>query len=76
MVLAFKVWAYASSLPPDAPWPNTNFRTCLLCISWFLVPFISGLVSRTCDPHHRFIAAFEGISASILFSVIAKDFPF
>jgi hypothetical protein len=75
MVLGFRIWIYAKTLPPDAPWPNFGFRTCLFCGLWLGFPFVSGLVSRVCDPHHRLIAVFDGVSAPVLFFVMAKDFP-
>jgi hypothetical protein len=76
MVLAFRLWAYANSLTPDAPWPNPCFRTFLLCGVWFAFPIVAGLLSRVCDPHHRLIAVFEGASAPALFFFIASHSPF
>jgi hypothetical protein len=75
MIVGFRAWIYANSLSPDAPWPNLSFKTCLLCGLWVGLPLVSGLTSRICDPHHRFIAVFEGASAPALFFTIAKDFP-
>ncbi len=75
LILGFRLWNYANALPPDAPWPNANFRTCLLSGVWLAFPFFSGFIGRICDPHHRLIAVFEGASAPALFFLIAKDFP-
>src|SRR5664279_3115974 len=67
MVLAFRLLDYANTLPPEAPWPSAGFRTCILCALWLAFPFIFGLISRVCDPHHPLIAVFEGASAPALF---------
>jgi hypothetical protein len=75
LVLLFRLWVYANALAPDNAWPNASFRTCLLFAVWGAFPFASGLVSRICDPHHRFIAVFEGASGPALFFMVAKDFP-
>lgn len=75
LVLAFRVWTYANGLASNAPCPDLNFRTCLLGAVWIAFPFMSGLLSRVCEPHHPLIAVFEGVSAPALFSFIASDFP-
>src|SRR6266487_1628226 len=75
LILIFKVWTYANTLPADSPWPSLSFRTCLICGVWLVFPLLSGLMARICDPHHRFIATFDGASAPALFLLIAKDFP-
>ena len=74
-MLLFRLWVYANALAPDNAWPNASFRTCLLFAVWGAFPFASGLVSRVCDPHHRFIAVFDGASGPALFFMVAKDFP-
>src|SRR6266550_8061394 len=63
IVVLFRLWFYAGELTPDAPWPHFGFRTLLLCGLRFVFPFVSGFVSRACEPHHRLIAVFEGASA-------------
>jgi len=74
IVVLGRLWFYASSLTPDAPWPSIGFRTCLLCVFSLAFPIVSGLVSRVCEPHHRLIAVFEGAAAPALFIEIARDF--
>jgi hypothetical protein len=74
-VLLFRLWLYANSLAPNDAWPTPNYRLCLLCAVWGAFPFASGLVSRICDPHHPFLAVFEGASGPALFLMVARDFP-
>lgn len=76
IVIVFRLLTFANSLPMDAPWPDPTFRNCLLCLLWLIFPFVSGVISRVCDPHHPLIAVFEGASAPALFFAIAKDFHF
>ena len=75
MVLAFRAWNYANRLTPEAPWPNPCFRTCLLGVLWFVLPFVSGATSRVFDPQSRLHAAIEGAIAPTLFWLIAQHFP-
>jgi hypothetical protein len=74
IIVAFRLYLYASVLPINAPWPNLCFKTCVQCGFWLLFPVISGFLSRVCEPHHRLIAVFEGASAPALFLFLAKDF--
>jgi hypothetical protein len=74
-VALWRLWFYASDLTPDAPWPHASFRTCLFCFLWFALPFVSGLLSRVCEPRHRLMAVFEGATAPALFIAVARDFP-
>jgi len=76
VIIVFRLLTFANSLPLDAPWPDPTFRTCLLSVLWLVFPFVSGFISRVCDPHHPLIAVFEGASAPALFFAIAKDFHF
>ena len=75
MIIAFRMLRYANALTPDEPWPSSSFKTCLVCGLWVLFPFVSGFVSRVCEPHHRLIAVFEGASAPALFLVMSEHFP-
>jgi len=74
MLLLFRLWSYANGLSADAHCA-LNFRACILCVVWVVLPFVSGFVSRTCDPHHRLLAVFEGMSAPALFFEVATHFP-
>jgi hypothetical protein len=76
MLMFFRGVVYVMSLPADSPWPTLNFRTCMVFIFAIVVPIISGLMSRLCEPHNRFLAAFEGASAPAIFLLMAKDLPF
>jgi hypothetical protein len=76
LVLGFRLWIYANALSAESAWPSVTFRTLLLFLLWCAFPFVSGLISRALDPHHRLHAIFEGASAPALFFAIAKDLPF
>jgi hypothetical protein len=75
IIIFVRLWFFTLHLPPDAGLPAVTFRNFLFCVLWFALPLISGLVARICDPHHPFIAVFEGMSATTLFIGLAKEFP-
>jgi|ERR1051326_3531054 hypothetical protein len=37
---------------------------------------MSGIISRACSPHHRFVALWEGASGPALFILVAKELHF
>jgi hypothetical protein len=75
LILVFRLWMSAKTLPVDFPWPNATCKMCLLCGVWLAFPVISGLVSRALEPHSRLHALVEGAAAPALFMAVAKDFP-
>ena len=72
LIVLSKIILLTAHLTSSSPFPQWNFKLCMLLVGWVAGVIVSGVVSIACESHNRFIAIYEGMSLPALLLAIAQ----